>query len=406
MAHSSASAPHRPRIEAALVVIAAGVCAALHIGKLPPAIPALQQALGLSLVEAGFLLSLVQLAGMSLGLAFGAAADGLGARRSLLLGLLLLAAASLLGGAAGSVAVLMVLRAVEGFGFLLVVLPGPGLVRRLVAPARVDAMLGMWGTYMPLATALALLSGPLLIGAAGWRAWWWALAALTLAMAAWVRVAVPADPARPPAGSAAPWLQRVRQTLAAPGPWMVALAFAAYSSQWLSVIGFLPVIVTQTGAGMAAVGALTALVAAVNMVGNVAAGRLLQRGVSPIHLLGVGYSAMALCALAAFAGGADLQGGLPPSWRYAALLAFSMLGGLVPSTLFSLAVRVAPGEQTISTTVGWMQQWSSIGQFAGPPAVAWLASRMGGWHWTWAVTGLGAAVGLGLALALSRLRPR
>ena len=52
----------------ATVVVAVGVACALHIGKLPVAIPPLQAALGLSLVQAGFLLSLVQLAGMSLGL--------------------------------------------------------------------------------------------------------------------------------------------------------------------------------------------------------------------------------------------------------------------------------------------------------------------------------------------------
>ena len=54
----------------------------------------------------------------------------------------------------------MVLRAAEGFGFLLVVLPAPGLVRSLVEPQRVSAMIGLWGAYMPLATALALLIGP------------------------------------------------------------------------------------------------------------------------------------------------------------------------------------------------------------------------------------------------------
>ena len=52
---------------AALVVVAAGVAASLHVGKLPPAVPALQAQLQVSLLEAGFLLSLVQVAGMLLG---------------------------------------------------------------------------------------------------------------------------------------------------------------------------------------------------------------------------------------------------------------------------------------------------------------------------------------------------
>jgi MFS family permease len=67
---------------------------------------------------------------------------------------------------------------------------------------------------------------------------------------------------------------------------------------------------------------------------------------------------------------------------------------------------LAPGERTISTTVGWMQQWSALGQFVGPPLVAWVATRAGGWHWSWVVTGGCAAAGLGLAAFIGALLRR
>lgn len=79
-----------------------------------------------------------------------------------------------------------------------------------------------------------------------------------------------------------------------------------------------------------------------------------------------------------------------------------MVGGLIPATLFSLAVALAPGERTVSTTVGWMQQWSSMGQFVGPPLVAWVASRTGSWESSWWVTGACALAGLGLARLIGR----
>jgi len=386
------------------VVVLAGVSAALHVGKLPPAIAALQAAMGLSLLQAGFLLSTVQVAGMTAGLAFGALADALGFKRSMLLGLGLLALASAAGGVAQDLSSLLLLRAVEGFGFLLVVLPAPGLIRRLVVPQQLSRMLGLWGTYMPFGAALALLIGPVWIGAFGWRAWWWVLGGLSLAMALWLAWAVPAIGAtsRP-----LPWAGRLRQTLAAPGPWLVAMTFAVYAGQWLAVIGFLPAIYLQTGVSGAATGLLTALAAAVNMAGNLVSGRLLQAGARPTRLLAIGFITMGLAAAAAFAAVDDAP--LPPLLRYAAVLVFSAVGGLIPATLFSLAVRLAPSEQTLSSTVGWMQQWSAFGQFVGPPLVAWVAARSGGWQWTWVVTGACSLLGLLLAAriaALLRLRNR
>ncbi len=389
-------------MQPALMVIVSGVCAALHVGKLAPAIATLQQALDMSLLQAGFLLSLVQVAGMSLGLALGAWADVLGPRRSVILGLVVLGLASVAGGFAPGVPALMALRVLEGFGFLLVVLPAPGLLRALVPPQGLSAMLGLWGTYMPTATALALLCGPLFMDALGWRAWWWLLGALSLVMAvsiAWllsptVAVVPRADAAGAPTSA---WLDSLRQTLAAPGPWLVALIFAVYSSQWLAVVGFLPTIYLQAGVAPAATGVLTALAAAANIVGNVASGRLLQRGVPPQWLLVLGFATMAAAALLAFGATAA-----PPALRYAAVLLFSGVGGLIPGTLFSLALRVAPHERCVAATVGWMQQWSSAGQFVGPPVVAWLASQVGGWQWTWTATGACSAAGVVLTLLLTR----
>jgi MFS family permease len=360
--------------------------------------------LGITLVQACFLLSLVQLAGLSLGLVAGLVADGLGLRRSMVLGLLVLAAASALGGVWREATALLVLRAVEGLGFLLAVAPAPGLIRRLVPPQRMSAMLGWWGAYMPLGAALALLSGPAIIATLGWPGWWWLLSLLSLLCAGGLWRTVPAEPPRVPDAARAGWSGRLQHTLAAPGPWLVALCFAMYSGQWLAVVGFLPSVYQQAGVSAGVAGLLTALVAAVNIVGNVGSGRLLQQGVPAPRLLVAGYVTMALGALVAF--GADAQGqSLPPAWRYLAVLLFSAVGGLIPGTLFSMAVRLAPGEHTVSTTVGWVQQWSAAGQFLGPPLVAWLAAFSGGWRWTWVATGACSLAGLVLCGLLARRLP-
>ncbi len=387
-----------------LIVILSGVTAALYVGKLPPALPVLRDALGITLLQAGFLLSLVQLAGMTLGLAVGLTADSLGLRRSMLAGLAILTVAGALGGWARDASDLLWLRAVEGFGFLLVALPAPSLIRQLVPLERLNLKLGLWGAYMPFGTALALLSGPWVMNALGWPGWWWSLAALSAGMALWMALGVPSDARRrhaAPAGAAATrerWWHRMGQTLAAPGPWLVALIFAMYSGQWLAVIGFLPSIYDQAGVGGGLAGALTAFAAACNMLGNIGAGRLMHRGVHPGRLLNAGFAAMALGAFVAFGLPADVS----PLLRYAGVLLFSGMGGMVPATLFMQAVRLAPSERTVSTTVGWVQQCSALGQFAGAPLVAWVAGAAGGWHWTWAVTGTASLMGVLLATRLPR----
>ncbi len=379
----------------ATVVVAVGVACALHIGKLPVAIPPLQTGLGLSLLQAGFLLSLVQLAGMALGLLVGLAADRLGPRRVMLAGLLLLALASGLGSLARDVHALLWTRALEGLGFLLAVLPAPGLLRLCVQhPPTLARALGWWGAYMPVGAALALLLGAPLIGLIGWRGLWALLAGVALGAAVLLWRVVPAA-AAPTAGTgAARPGPRLMRTLSAPGPWLMALGFFCYSGQWLAVVGFLPTIYSQAGVGGAALGALSALAAGINMLGNVGAGRLLARGAGPGTLLATGYVAMAMGGLVAF-------GAVGHPWvQYGAVLLFSCVGGLIPGTLFGLAVVLAPDKETVSTTVGWMQQWSALGQFAGPPLVAWLATQAGGWHWTGLFTGVSSLLGLALAWRL------
>jgi MFS transporter, CP family, cyanate transporter len=49
-----------------------------------------------------------------------------------------------------------------------------------------------------------------------------------------------------------------------------------------------------------------------------------------------------------------------------------------------------------------MQQLSALGQFVGPPAVAWVAMHMGGWQFTWVVTGACSLLGLVVAVRLQR----
>lgn len=393
----------QPSMSTAFCVVAAALGAAMHIGKLPPAVPVLERVLGITLLQAGFLLSLVQLAGMCLGLFTGLAVQRVGLKRSMIGGLMVLGSASMLGATADSVAWLLATRALEGLGFLWVVLPGPGLLRLLVPRDRINSMMGVWGTYMPLGTALALLLGPwaMLLGSHdnGWRIWWCLLSGVAFSMATLVAWRVPSDRAVYSVAEVVTSNKSINRvllglTLSSRPVWLMALTFAAYSGQWLAVVGFLPTIYAAAGVAGTRAAALTALAAALNMVGNLIAGRLLERGFQATVLLSTGFVVMGSSTLLAF--GTSIG----PWWQYAAVLAFSAVGGLIPATLFSLTIRLAPRPDAVSTAVGWLQQWSSAGQFAVPPFMGWVALRAGGWQWTGGVSAALCVIGLLLAVQI------
>jgi cyanate permease len=269
-----------------------------------------------------------------------------------------------------------------------------------VLPEQLNGRMGWWGTYMPTGNALALLVGPLFVVSLGWHVWWWLLSGITLATFFWVRTAVPdeqvvAVPSEQTNANNSAWRERLKSTITNKGPWLVSLSFAVYASQWMAVIGFLPTVYAQIGLSAGLTGVLTACVALVNVSGNIMSGRLLQRGWSARRLLQIGFACMALGAIGAFAQWQSQS--LTTVAKFLCVVMFSAVGGLIPGTLFSTAVRLAPSENTVSTTVGFMQQLSAVGQFLGPPLVAWVAVIVGGWQWTWVVTVSLSVIGLWLS---------
>ena len=168
-------------------------------------------------------------------------------------------------------------------------MPAPGLIRRNVNAAELSGRMGWWGSYMPIGSAIGLLLGPWVLQATSWQAWWIALGCSSLLAFIAVWRMVPADAARISA-SATPavadsgsngWRPRLALTLRSPGPWLVSLAFMLYSGQWMGVVGFCPPCM-RAGLSAKLAGMLTAVVAAANMVGNIASGKLMQRGWSPV----------------------------------------------------------------------------------------------------------------------------
>ena len=92
-----ATAPEPARWADVAIAIAAGLLAGAHVGKMPPALPAVRADLDLDLVTAGWVVSVFAATGAAFGAAAGGVADRLGHRVMLVGGLVLLAAGDFLG---------------------------------------------------------------------------------------------------------------------------------------------------------------------------------------------------------------------------------------------------------------------------------------------------------------------
>jgi len=390
-----------------IVVVAAGVAAGLQVWKVPPALPYLRHDLSLSLVQAGTLLGVVQLAGMLGGLAVSLLAELTGERRCLSSGLVLLFLGSAGGGFAGSAAPLLASRAVEGAGFILVAVTGPGLIRRTAPPGRFTTAMGFWGAYQGTSTSVGLVVGALALQSVSWRVWWWAMAVIALAPLPWVLARVPRDDAGGARGAAVA-LARIGRTVRAPAPWTAGLVFACYTLPWMAVVGFLPTVYRDGGMTGSWPGVLSAAVGAANAVGSIGTAALLKRGLAVRAVVVPAFALMASTSLPAFA----VDWSRVPvgsAWQFLCVVAFSLTGGAIPATLLRMIGGLTPRGGSAPATMGLIQQLFNAGSFVGPAVAAWLATRTGGWDATWwitcgcAVFGAVLSLGLGDGGASSRL---
>lgn len=375
---------------AVAVVVASGVVAALQVGKGAIALPALRAEFGLGLEAAGWIMSVFALLGVVGGIPAGAAVARFGDRRLLALGLAALALGSVVGSMAGSFALLLGTRVLEGLGFLLVVVTAPALLQRIVATKDRDLAFGIWSAFMPAGMAIALLLGASLTG---WRPFWLANAILAGAFVLLLLLFVRAQARGNDALSSREIGRDAVLTATSRGPLLLASAFVLYSLLYFALASFLPVLLMdRMGVTVAAAGALSAVAVGANVLGNLAAGLLLGRGAARWTLIATAAAVMTLTGIAVFA----LP--LPPTVVFLLCVVFSGVGGLLPATVLGAAALVAPKPGLGPMTLGLTMQGSNLGQVIGPVAVGGVVDAAG-----WPAAAIPVAVAGVLALVVAAL---
>ena len=384
-----------------IVVVVCGVIAAMHIWKLPSALTEVQGDLSIDLVQAGLLLGLVQLAGMLGGIPASVVSEHVGLRRTMALGLALLVVGTVISALATMSGVMMAARALEGIGYLSVTVTAPALIRRETPTHRLTIAMGAWAGFQGTATFIAVLGSSLLLQVTDWRMWYWMMAVITaVGIPLLVRYTAPDPPREGGVGAA---FHRVWITMRSWKPWVAGAVFSCYTIQWTAVIGFLPTVYQEYGVGAVLGGALSAVAGGINAVGAVLAGFLLQRGLSIRSLVVTAFMVMGITAIGVYA--VDWST-LPGTFitQFILVCIFSMVGALIPTSMFRIAVDLAPPGGSPPAVVGLMNQMQNTGNFLGPVVLAWLAAQAGGWHTSWWLTTTAGALGIALIMLFSEKR--
>lgn len=381
----------------------AGYLAAIHVGKLSAVIPILQQDLGLSFTQAGFSLSLVQGAGMLFALCIGALSEKVGLKRCLILALIILGLSSMAGLWIQHVAALYFFRFTEGIGFLTISLCAPAILKRISRAETLNFKMGLWSSYMGVGVSLAVFTIPMLLEYLSWQSIWAILGSLCLLIAVmikrylYIEAVTPVQPNRPQAGTEnTSFWQIIKVTLTHPPILCLAIIFACYTSQWITVTGFLPTLYVEHGIDLKVAGALVSMVVLANLGGTFGAGMLLQGGWKPKTLLSTGFIAMLCSSLLTFAASSWLSFEL----QFVSAVLFSLIGGMIPTTIFAITLRYAPRANAAAASVGLVLQVSACAQFFVPPLSAALVSTTQQWAHIATVTACLSILGILMTLLL------
>lgn len=354
-----------------------GVLAAAALGKFASLSPVISADLKLSRVEAGWLVSLIETGGASLGIIAGLFIARLGGRKALLYGMGLLTAGGLIGALIPGLWTLFAARLIESAGYLMVVIAAPSLIATIARPQEQGAALTLWSTFVPAGFAIGMgLSGVLMLFT-GWRAVLvvWALLAGAALLAA-VRT---------------PVVETKSQTRLVWPPlpvWLMCAGFGCYTTLFVGLIAMFPLFLTEQGQSPSVAATVTGLASAASLSGAWAAAQALHRG-EPARWIALCAGLLVPAALACliFIGG-------PPLWLAGLIIALNALSGIGSSLVFARLPHMSPS-LNVAAANGVLTQFGAGGSLIGPPLLAAIAGQ-----WGWAALGPAAGVGSLAALGL------
>lgn len=366
-----------------------GVFAAAQLAKFAVMAPVLRERFDLSLAQTGFLISLLEIGGALFGFVAGFGIGRLGARRLLVAGLALLAGASAAEGISESVAMLFAARAVEGIGYLLVVIAAPTLIIAVAKVEHRSTALALWSTFVPVGMAFgSAVTGLTMdsLGLGGTNLAW--SAACLVALIAVLR------------GRPTPAPAQAGVTMPHPGAWLATLGFGCYTIFVSALTALLPTfLVERTGASIGGASLATGLASIAALPGAGLAVWVLRsihaRPRRPVAALVATLFATAAVGPGTFAVASGSSLRLTTAFAILVVALSAVASSIVFARLPALSGARSGVDGRIAAANGLVTQFGAAGALVGPPLGALVVET-----WSWAALGVLIAALAGAMLCL------
>ncbi|MCY6383696.1 CynX/NimT family MFS transporter [Hoeflea prorocentri] len=347
-------------------VYALSVLAAAQVGRISPTFEMLAQSFDVNFVGFGWFVSLITFASALSGIAAGLLVVAFGLIRSIILGAYLLAALTLLASVSPSFQILLVLRILEGFAYLAVVVAAPTIIAATVRPDQQATALAFWGTFFIAGISLASALGGSIAQELGWRAWF-ALCGVATASAAVVASRyLPGVP--PPMSGEVAFRTTIRQL--SKSLWTLSAAFLITTLLSVAILSMLPLYLSDRfSISMTEAGGLTGLIALGSLAGNLFYGRINSRVADrSIYVL----SAIGAASASVFAFGA-----MNLVVAVIGCVAVLFFVGALVAMCFAAVPRLSNGTSQVGAANGMLTQMGGLGALVGPPVIGAIAASFG-----------------------------
>jgi predicted MFS family arabinose efflux permease len=348
------------------VLLTASVAASLNQFKVPPVLPFLMDAFGLTVGKAGLLMSVFATTGLVLALPAGFIFQKLGPRITGLLAVGSIIVGALIGAVSTSVGMMLTSRIIEGVGMSFMTVVAPAVIATWFDADKRGTPMGIWATWVPLGSTIMFIAAPLLAAGWNWRAVWWF--GCLFAVVGWLLYYffIHQSPAQSPDPGVSVGSERLtgrdlRTVLRNRDLWCISLVFGCFNIAFIAFITFTPTFLnTIRDLSLVRASFLMSILTIFTVVSLPISGWVSDRMgsrkfvcVTPMLLL------MFLWPLVLFTS----EDGLLPL-----AIAIGFAGGFVPTGVFSAGVEVVGDERLAGMAMAVIMVGQNAGMLLGPLA--------------------------------------